>query len=124
MSPIKFFHTDKNFPSISPLEKIDCCQDLRNVLVTPPRPLQVQKNVFMANSICESSRITVSVEDLKFGNTIGKSLYETLEIPAQDQQLQTSPRADTKFHFRHPGADTILLTVLERTNEKSVTYHG
>ena len=70
MFPIEFFHTDKNFPSISPLEKLIVAKILETSC--KPLPSQVHKNVSVAKSICGSSRLTVSVEDLKFSNNIWK----------------------------------------------------
>ena len=69
---IKYFHTDKSFPSISPLEKQLPRFEKRSC------ESQGQK----AKSICDSSQLTVSVEDLKFITIFGNSLYETPEISA------------------------------------------
>ena len=66
MLPIEFAHIDKDFPVISPLKKSIVAKIWETFLCNP----QAQKNASLAKSISESSRLTVSVEELKFSNNI------------------------------------------------------
>ena len=62
MLSIKFFLTDNYFPTISSLEK--------SIVDKISETFKLQKSVPVGKPICEPSQLTVSIEDLKFGNNI------------------------------------------------------